>query len=70
VLLFRTVGIQARARYRSENALAEALTFRPTMCVIDLNIPGMDGDELGRRLREQSPQPLALVAVTAMDNEE
>lgn len=68
VLLFRAAGIEARACYRSGDALAEALAFGPTVCVIDLNMPGMDGDELGRRLREQSRQPLILVAVTAMDN--
>jgi CheY-like chemotaxis protein len=39
------------------------------VCLIDLNMPGMDGDELAVRLREQAAgRPLVLVAVTAMNN--
>jgi CheY-like chemotaxis protein len=67
-MLLRVVGIEANACYGGEDALAEALAFRPTMCLIDLNMPGMDGDELGMRLRAQARQPLVLVAVTAMDD--
>ena len=41
------------------------------MCLIDLNMPGMSGDELAIRLREQEggPPPV-LMAVTARSDEE
>jgi CheY-like chemotaxis protein len=69
--LFRIVGFEARACYDGAAALVEAARFLPGVCLIDLNMPGMDGDEVAMRLREWAAgQPLVLVAVTAMDNEQ
>jgi two-component system, OmpR family, response regulator len=67
VLLLTLCGHEARACYDGSSALNEAATFRPTVCLIDLNMPGMDGDELAIRLRHAlgGPPPY-LVAVTAM----
>ena len=68
--LLRAVGFDARACYDGASALAEAETFLPSVCLIDLNMPGMDGDELAVRLRARSlDRPLVMVAVTAMSNE-
>ncbi|WP_020473639.1 response regulator [Zavarzinella formosa] len=69
--LLTIMGFEARACYDGESALAEAASFLPGMCLIDLNMPGMDGDVLAVRLREWAAgAPLVLVAVTAMNNEE
>ncbi|HEY1191033.1 MAG TPA: response regulator [Gemmata sp.] len=69
--LLRVVGFEARACYDGPAALVEAIAFRPGVCLIDLNMPGMDGDELALRLRKWAVDvPLVLVAVTAMNNEE
>ena len=38
--LLRVVGFDARACYDGPTALAEAATFRPGVCLIDLNMPG------------------------------
>ena len=71
VELLRCVGFDARACYDGPTALAEASTFRPDLCLLDLNMPVMDGDELGGRLREQAGgRPLLIVAVTAMGGDE
>ena len=68
--LLRTVGFDARACYDGESALVQADTFLPGLCLIDLNMPGMDGDQLAMRLREWAAgRPLVLVAMTAMNNE-
>lgn len=68
--LLRAVGFEARACYDGPSALAEATTFLPSVCLLDLNMPGMDGDELAVRLRAQADgRPLVLVAVTAMSGE-
>ena len=65
--LLQTVGFEARACYDGPSALLEAARFLPSVCLLDLNMPGMDGDELAFRLREQAAGvPLVLVAVTAM----
>lgn len=69
VELLRIVGIEARACYSGQDALTQAVSFLPSMCLIDLNMPNMDGDELAIRLRELLSPPLILVAVTAMTNE-
>lgn len=45
------------------SALAVAADFRPTACVLDISMPGMDGYELARRLRALLPT-VYLVAVT------
>jgi CheY-like chemotaxis protein len=67
--LLRVVGFEARACYCGADALTEATTFLPGVCLIDLNMPGMDGDELAARLLAHPHAPAVLVAVTAMDNE-
>ena len=48
-------------------ALAAALPFRPDAVLLDIMLPGMDGYELARRLREHDElQPLTLIAVTGL----
>ena len=40
------------------------------MCFLDLNMPGLEGDELAIKLREQAGErEMLLVAVTAMSGE-
>jgi len=70
-LLLRVCGFEAQACYTGRDALEEAQGYRPHICLLDLNMPGMDGDELALRLREQSRRRrLVLVALTAMSGEE
>jgi len=67
--LLKVAGFDARACYDGESALAEAANFQPGICFADLNMPGMDGDELVNRLRSMSDlRPIFLVAVTAMSS--
>jgi CheY-like chemotaxis protein len=49
--LLRLVGFDARACFDGPAALACAVEFRPHACVLDINMPRMDGYELARRLR-------------------
>src|SRR5690242_15936654 len=51
-LLLRTMGFEARACYDGQSALLANDAFRPALCFLDLNMPGMAGDELARVLRE------------------
>lgn len=69
--LLSLVGFDARVSYDGVSALMCARGFLPDVCLIDLNMPMMEGDELAVRLREQSGgRPMLLVAVTAMGNDE
>ncbi len=66
--LCRLVGFDARACYGGHSALEVATEFRPDVCLLDLNMPEMDGDELAQRLREQAGgRAVMFVAITAME---
>jgi CheY-like chemotaxis protein len=57
-------GHHARYFLDGPTALAAAAAFRPDVCLLDLRMPGMDGCELGRRLRATLGDRVKLVAVT------
>lgn len=64
-MVLRLGGFAVRACYGGAEALAEAEGFRPQVCLLDFNMPGMDGDELALRLRTLLGGGAVLVAVTA-----
>jgi CheY-like chemotaxis protein len=69
VMLLQLAGFDARACYCGLSALIEAAEFLPTICLLDMNMPGMDGDEVAVQLRRRG-RPLVLVAVTAVNDAE
>jgi CheY-like chemotaxis protein len=70
-LLLNVVGFEARACYDASSALTLNETFRPGACLLDLNMPGMDGVELAKLLRSGLGwRPVLLVAVTAMSDDQ
>jgi two-component system, OmpR family, response regulator len=67
--LLRIYGCEVRVCYDGATALALDESFRPDVCVLDLTMPGMNGDELAKAIRaRRSPAP-RLVAVTALGDE-
>jgi CheY-like chemotaxis protein len=62
------LGYDARGCYGGPSALTLAEEFAPHVCLIDLNMPGMDGDEVAARFRATG-RPMALVAVTAVSDD-
>lgn len=70
-LLLELVGYEVRVCYDGPSALAAADDFRPDAVLLDLNMPGMDGAELGRRLRARPwADGLPLVALTGACGED
>jgi CheY-like chemotaxis protein len=70
-VLLELVGYETRVCYDGASALAAAEEFHPDACILDLTMPGMDGIEVGRRLRQRPwARNLPLVAVTALGNDE
>src|SRR5262245_17256808 len=65
-VLLNLWGYDCRVRYDGEAALQEALSYRPDCLLLDINLPGMDGCDVARRLR-QLPElrSVKLVALTA-----
>jgi two-component system OmpR family response regulator len=63
--VLEAVGYKVHTAFDAEAALAAAERFNPDACILDINMPGMNGYDLGRRLREQAPdRPPVLAAVT------
>lgn len=61
--VLRRLGLKYRAYLDPAAALADALAEPPDVLITQLAMPGMDGRELMRRLRERSPTT-RLIAVT------
>jgi CheY-like chemotaxis protein len=69
--LLESMGQDVRVAYGGEAALAVARTYRPHVAFLDLAMPGMDGAELARRLREEfPPEQLILVATSGYPHDE
>jgi two-component system, chemotaxis family, CheB/CheR fusion protein len=68
-LLARHWGHEVAVAPSGPAALELAQTFRPDHALVDIGLPGMDGYELGRQLREHHPD-LHLVAMTGYGRKE
>ena len=69
--LLTTTGHELVVAYEGEDALRRASEFKPQVALLDIGMPGMDGYELARRLRNDSQLPeLFLVAITGWGQEE
>jgi PAS domain S-box-containing protein len=64
-MLLKYDGHQVQVAHDGPEALALALTFRPQIVILDIGLPGMNGYEVGRRLRrEPGGEQIALIALT------
>lgn len=69
-LLYRQLGHEVRTAPDGPSALEAALDFRPDVALLDLGLPGFDGFEVARRLRQQPTlQKIMLVAMTGYGKE-
>jgi CheY-like chemotaxis protein len=63
-------GHEARAAHDGAAALAAARVFQPEVVLLDIGLPGMDGFEVARRLRQQEGGgQMLLVALTGYAQE-
>ncbi|MFO0800450.1 MAG: response regulator [Gemmataceae bacterium] len=70
-VLLDLYGYRSLVCYDGASALALAEEFGPDVAILDLSMPGMPGDELGRRLRGTNwGRSLPLVALTALSDDE
>jgi CheY-like chemotaxis protein len=69
--LLQMTGHETRTAYDGQAALAAAAAFAPEAILLDIGLPGMDGYEVARRLREESStRQIVLIAVTGYGGEE
>ena len=63
-------GHDVRTTYSGQDALRLATEYRPDVVLLDLGMPGMDGYEIARRLRElRGVGDLRIVAITGYGEE-
>ena len=60
-------GYRSRIATSGEQALPLIEDFRPHVVLLDVRMPGMDGCELTRRLRERYGDAMVLIAVSGSD---
>jgi PAS domain S-box-containing protein len=63
-MLLRMLGHDVQTAHDGASALTLAVSYRPDMVFLDIGMPGMDGYEVARRLREQPG--LEAVVLTAL----
>ena len=65
-ILLESEGFDVRVAEDAENALKVLETYRPRLILMDIQLPGMDGLELTRRLRlDPAWQGVIIVALSA-----
>jgi two-component system OmpR family response regulator len=65
--LLSLVGYDAAVAHDAGSALAGVEAFQPQACILDITMPGMNGYELARRLREgPRGEEMLLIALTAL----
>ena len=63
--LLKARGYEVATAASGQEALDVARAFQPTIIMLDIGLPDIDGYEVARRIRADAPrQPLRLIAVT------
>jgi CheY-like chemotaxis protein len=69
--LLRLLGHQVRVAYDGASGMEMARVFRPQVALLDIGMPGMDGIELGTRLRQEPEfEQLLMIALTGFGRDE
>jgi CheY-like chemotaxis protein len=71
VVLLQIAGLEAKAYYDGLSALAAAEATHPDVLILDLSMPGLNGDEVGQRVRARDwGRNTVLVALTGLPGEQ
>lgn len=62
-------GHEVRTALDGRQAVADSRDFSPSCVLLDIGMPGMDGREVARVLREEHGQAIVLIAITGWDDE-
>jgi DNA-binding response OmpR family regulator len=62
-------GFDVAVAYDGPAAVAAARSLRPDVVLLDLALPGLDGLQIARAVREQQGSDVQLVALTGYDDD-
>jgi CheY-like chemotaxis protein len=69
-ILLKLLGADVHVEYDGEAALRAVATYRPTVVLLDIGMPGMDGHEVARQIRQQPEfDDVTLIALTGWGQE-
>ena len=60
-------GYQAKCLKKFDNTIHDILEINPNLILLDINLPGVDGEYICKEIRKQSD--MGIIAVTSRDNE-
>lgn len=67
-VVLQCAGFAVRTASNAEDALRQLATFTPGLILMDIQLPGMDGLELTRRLKADGPtKDVVILALTAYE---
>ena len=70
-LLLKLLGTNVQVAHNGPDALAALTSYQPTVCLLDIGMPGMDGHEVARRIRRQPGfRNVTLIALTGWGQED
>lgn len=70
-MMLTLMGHQVRVAHDGQEAVEAAEAFRPTLALLDIGMPRMNGHEAARRIREQAwGKSILLIALTGWGQEE
>jgi CheY-like chemotaxis protein len=67
-MLLELCGAEVHTAYGGEEALQAVRIYRPTVVLLDIGLPDIDGYEIARRARQESAQ-ITLIALTGWSQE-
>lgn len=60
-------GYEVHEAATGEDAILQTINVRPDLIILDLGLPGIDGVEITRRIREWSQTPIIILSVQNQD---
>jgi PAS domain S-box-containing protein len=70
-ILLKLLGADVHVAYSGHDALEALATYRPAVVLLDIGMPGMDGHEVARRIRQQPEfRDVTLIALTGWGQDE
>ena len=69
-MLLRAMNHDVRVSHDGPSAIQDANAFHPQVVLLDIGLPGMDGFEVARRLREEYQPEAVLVAISGYGQDE